>query len=585
MNFVHSILENQKLNSKKALNYKEDGVWKSYSWKEFHDLVLQTANALSKLGANPQDNIAIYADNMPQWVIMNFAILSLGATTVPIFATLPEDQVKHIVNDANVKFILVGNQKQYDTILKIQDKNELIKHIILAKDSIELKTNDSYHFNSIIKNESANFKVYNKNKDDTASIIYTSGTTGISKGVMLTHGNFHTICKSHQNFFEYDFSNENSLVFLPLSHIFEKGWSSFVLYSGGQLSFCENPKEIISYLKEVKPTAMCSVPRLFQKVYNTINEKIQSSSNLAQNFFKWSIGIGKQVSELKRLKKSIPIDLRFKYFLAHQLAFKKVKNQLGGNLWFIPVGGASITSNITEFFDAIGLHLTVGYGLTETSATVTLFPFQNYVYGTVGKPINGVDVKIGENDEILVKGNSVFKGYYKNDEETKKVFTEDGWFKTGDAGKFDIDGNLIIIDRIKDLMKTSNGKYISPQPLENLLTNDNFIQQAVLIGDNRSYVTALLVPDFENLEKYAKSSNIIYESKQDLINKKEIIDFYSNKIKSIQTNLASFEQIKKFKILPKDFSIDTGEITPTLKVKRRVILEKYHSIIETMYGE
>lgn len=585
MNFVHSILENQKLNSKKALNYKEDGVWKSYSWKEFHDLVLQTANALSKLGANPQDNIAIYADNMPQWVIMNFAILSLGATTVPIFATLPEDQVKHIVNDANVKFILVGNQKQYDTILKIQDKNELIKHIILAKDSIELKTNNSYHFNSIIKNESANFKVYNKNKDDTASIIYTSGTTGISKGVMLTHGNFYTICKSHQDFFEYDFSNENSLVFLPLSHIFEKGWSSFVLYSGGQLSFCENPKEIINYLKEVKPTAMCSVPRLFQKVYNTINEKIQSSSNLAQNFFKWSIGIGKQVSELKRLKKSIPIDLRFKYFLAHQLAFKKVKNQLGGNLWFIPVGGASITSNITEFFDAIGLHLTVGYGLTETSATVTLFPFQNYVYGTVGKPINGVDVKIGENDEILVKGNSVFKGYYKNDEETKKVFTEDGWFKTGDAGKFDNDGNLIIIDRIKDLMKTSNGKYISPQPLENLLTNDNFIQQAVLIGDNRSYVTALLVPDFENLEKYAKSSNIIYESKQDLINKKEIIDFYSNKIKSIQTNLASFEQIKKFKILPKDFSIDTGEITPTLKVKRRVILEKYHSIIEAMYGE
>lgn len=585
MNFVHSILENQKLNSKKALNYKEDGVWKSYSWKEFHDLVLQTANALSKLGATPQDNIAIYADNMPQWVIMNFAILSLGATTVPIFATLPEDQVKHIITDANVKFILVGNQKQYDIILKIQDKKDLIKHIILAKDSLELKTNDSYHFNSIIKNESVNFKVYDKNKDDTASIIYTSGTTGISKGVMLTHGNFYTICKSHQDFFEYDFSNENSLVFLPLSHIFEKGWSSFVLYSGGQLSFCENPKEIINYLKEVKPTAMCSVPRLFQKVYNTIHEKIQSSSNLAQNFFKWSIGIGKQVSELKRLKKSIPINLRFKYFLAHQLAFKKVKNQLGGNLWFIPVGGASITSNITEFFDAIGLHLTVGYGLTETSATVTLFPFQNYVYGTVGKPINGVDVKIGENDEILVKGNSVFKGYYKNDEETKKVFTEDGWFKTGDAGKFDNDGNLIIIDRIKDLMKTSNGKYISPQPLENLLTNDNFIQQAVLIGDNRSYVTALLVPDFENLEKYAKSSNIIYESKQDLINKKEIIDFYSNKIKSIQTNLASYEQIKKFKILPEDFSIDTGEITPTLKVKRRVILEKYHSIIVAMYGE
>ncbi|TWP22929.1 long-chain fatty acid--CoA ligase [Apibacter muscae] len=585
MNFVHSILENQKLNSKKALNYKEDGVWKSYSWKEFHDLVLQTANALSKLGATPQDNIAIYADNMPQWVIMNFAILSLGATTVPIFATLPEDQVKHIITDANVKFILVGNQKQYDIILKIQDKKDLIKHIILAKDSLELKTNDSYHFNSIIKNESVDFKVYNKNEDDTASIIYTSGTTGISKGVMLTHGNFYTICKSHQDFFEYDFYNENSLVFLPLSHIFEKGWSSFVLYSGGQLSFCENPKEIINYLKEVKPTAMCSVPRLFQKVYNTIHEKIQSSSNLAQNFFKWSIGIGKQVSELKRLKKSIPINLRFKYFLAHQLAFKKVKNQLGGNLWFIPVGGASITSNITEFFDAIGLHLTVGYGLTETSATVTLFPFQNYVYGTVGKPINGVDVKIGENDEILVKGNSVFKGYYKNDEETKKVFTEDGWFKTGDAGKFDNDGNLIIIDRIKDLMKTSNGKYISPQPLENLLTNDNFIQQAVLIGDNRSYVTALLVPDFENLEKYAKSSNIIYESKQDLINKKEIIDFYSNKIKSIQTNLASYEQIKKFKILPEDFSIDTGEITPTLKVKRRVILEKYHSIIEAMYGE
>ncbi|WP_128331380.1 long-chain fatty acid--CoA ligase [Apibacter sp. HY039] len=583
MNFSQLILDNKKLDTKTALNFKEDNEWKSYSWKEFHDLIMQTAHSLKKLGVQPNDNVAIYADNIPQWMIMNFAILSTGAVTVPIYGTLTADQAKYIIEEADIKIVLAGNQKQYDNLLEVYSKSTSIEHIIAAKNTIEIKSKFSSHFHKLIQNESAHFDVYEKDDDEIASIIYTSGTTGEPKGVMLSHGGFINVCEAHIKFFNIYPSHENSLVFLPLSHVFENCWSSFVLSCGGELSFCEYPKEIAQYLLEVKPTTMCSVPRLFQKIYNSINEKIENSSKAAQKFFKWSISVGAKVSELKRKEEKIPLSLALKYNLANKLAFKKVKEQLGGRLWFIPVGGASITSDITRFFDAIGIHLTIGYGLTETMATVTAFPFTHYEHGTAGKPVTGVQVAIGDEDEVLIKGYGVFKGYYKKEEETQKVFTKDGWFKTGDAGKFDEKGNLIIVDRIKDLLKTSNGKYVSPQPIENMLTNDNYIQQAVIIGDNQPYVTALIVPNFEALKKFAKNLNIKFNSTDELVSIKGIKDFYNERINQLQAHLAGFEQIKKFQLLPSDFDMNSGEITPTLKVRRKIVLEKFKSLIEDMY--
>ncbi len=585
MNFSQIILDNRKLSSKTALNFKENDEWKTYSWQKFHDLIKQTANALRELGAQPNDTIAIYADNMPQWMVMNFAILNIGAITVPIYATLTPDQAKYITDEAEIKIILAGSQKQYDNALEMYAKGGTLEHIIVAKSSVELKNKHSYHFYELIKNQPLECEVIPKEKEDIASIIYTSGTTGEPKGVILSHGCYIDACQAHIQFFNLYPENENSLVFLPLSHVFEKCWSSFVLSCGGQLSFCENPKEIAQYLLEVKPTTMCTVPRLFQKIYNSVLEKIENSSKAAQKFFKWSVSIGSQVAELKRKEEKIPFSLALKYKLADKLAFKKVKEQLGGKLWFIPVGGASITANITKFFDAIGIHLTVGYGLTETTATVTAFPYTHYEHGTAGKPMTGVQIAIGEENEVLVKGYGVFKGYYKKKEETDKVFTKDGWFKTGDAGKFDEEGNLIITDRIKDLMKTSNGKYICPQPIENMLTNDNYIQQAVVIGDNRPYVTALLVPNFEALKKFADNLNIRFSSFEELISNQGIKDFYTERINKIQSHLAGFEQIKKFKLLPADFDMDLGEITPTLKVRRKIVLEKFQLLINEMYGK
>lgn len=584
MNFSQLILKNHtRLSSKTVLKYKEANEWKNYSWKEFHNIIKQTANALKELGAKPKDTIAVYADNMPQWIIMDMAIMSIGAVTVPIFATLTALQAKYILDETETKIILTGGQKQYENILEIFPKSNFLHHIIAAKNSTKLKNKNSYHFYELIKSYSVEGEIFESNDEDIASIIYTSGTTGEPKGVMLSHGNYIEVCKAHAQFFNMYPENENTLVFLPLSHVFEKCWSSFVLSCGGQLSICENPKEVAQYMIEAQPTTMCSVPRLFQKIYNSIHEKIENSSKTAQRFFKWSISVGSKVAELKRNEQKIPFSLALQYDIANKLAFKKVKKQLGGNLWFIPVGGASITPNITEFFDAIGVHLTVGYGLTETTATVTAFPMTHYKHGTAGKPMTGVQIAIGKENEILIKGYGVFKGYYKKPAETKKTFTKDGWFKTGDAGEFDSKGNLIIIDRIKDLMKTSNGKYISPQPIENILTNDNYIQQATLVGDNKPFVTALLVPNFEALEKYAKSINISFSSTEELISNPLIKDFYTNKIDSLLSHLAGFEKIKKFRLLPADFSMESGEITATLKVRRKIILEKFKLLIDDMY--
>jgi len=585
MNYTNLLIENSnKFPQKPCLSFKKNNIWDSYNWTELKVLVAKTANALKRAGIKVDDNVAIYSENTAEWIIFDLAIVSLGAVSVPLYATSTAPQAKYILDEAEIKVILVGGQLQYDNIISIYAESDYLETIIVAKNDIKLITERSFHFEKWIENEPIDLEIVYRKNTDVATIIYTSGTTGEPKGVMLTHGNFLKAFESHIEFFKFkNPENEHSLSFLPLSHVFERIWAIFMLHVGAQIYMSENPKLIAETLKEVRPTMMCSVPRLYQKIHSGINDKIQKSSIVKQKIFVWALKTGIKFTENKRKNINNNAFNKFKNKIADVLVFSKIRAQMGGRLWFMPVGGAALSAELTQFFDALGIHLTIGYGLTETTATVTCFPLENYEYGTCGKALVGVEFMIGHDNEILVKGNGVMKGYYKKPEATSQVITPDGWFKTGDSGKLDEKGNLIIVDRIKDLMKTSTGKYITPQPIENLLTNDSFIQQAIIIGDNKPYVTALLVPDFEALKKLALKFELKFESFEELVSLDKIKEFYSEKINTIQKNLASFEKIKNFKLLPVEFNMDLGEITPTLKIKRNIILQKFSSMIEDMY--
>ncbi|WP_370896958.1 AMP-dependent synthetase/ligase [Chryseobacterium gossypii] len=589
MNLAEAIIIKnvQKHPIKSAIGFKKkDESWKELSWKKFSEIIFKTANALRNAGIRENDKVAIYSDNSSEWMTFDLASLSAGAITVPIYSTNNAEQAEYIIKDSGSKIILVGNQAQYDACLELLHKtdNEL-QTIIVSKKSVWIKKEfNSFYLEDFIAKASPKFEICGKEYDDMATLIYTSGTTGTPKGVMLTHGNFIKAFDAHFEFFKFkNFEEELSLAFLPLSHVFERSWSLLCLYGGARVYFLEDPKHIAKTLEEVKPTMMCAVPRFFQKVYAGVLEKVEEGSSFRKKIFHRALAVGEQTAELRRNDHAIPFGLRLKETVADMLVFSKIKERMGGRLWFLPCGGASVSPEVTRFFESVGIHITVGYGLTETTATLTLFPLTHFEHGTSGRPLPGVEIRIGENDEIQAKGNGIMKGYYNKPEETREVFTEDGWFRTGDAGRFDDKGNLIITDRIKDLMKTSNGKYIAPQQIENLLTNNNFIQQIVLIAEGRQFVSALIVPDFEFLHDFARKNNIPVTSHEDMVKNEKVIHFYKDKINELQSHLADFEKVKKFTLLPAEFEINTGEITPTLKVKRNVVLKKYADIIEKMY--
>ncbi|MCW3161539.1 AMP-dependent synthetase/ligase [Chryseobacterium oryctis] len=588
MNLAEAIIiknvEKHPVKSAIGFKKKDDG-WKELSWKKFSEIIFKTANALKNAGVEENDKVAIYADNSGEWMIFDLAIMSIGAITVPIYSTNNAEQAEYIINDSQSKIILVGNQMQYDASLEILQKGSSLQNIIISKKAVWIKKEfNSFYLEDFIAKSSPKFEICKKEYDDVATLIYTSGTTGTPKGVMLTHGNFIKAFDAHFEYFKFkNFEEELSLAFLPLTHVFERSWSLLCLYGGARVYFLENPKDISSALEEVKPTMMCAVPRFFQKVYAGVLDKAEEGSSLKKKIFDWALKVGSEAGELRSLEKQIPFGLKIKKSVAEALVFSKVKEKMGGRLWFLPCGGASVSPEVTKLFEAMGIHITVGYGLTETTATLTAFPLKHFEHGTCGRPLPGVEIRIGENDEIQARGNGITKGYYNKPEDTKAVFTEDGWFKTGDAGKFDEKGNLIITDRIKDLMKTSNGKYIAPQQIENLLTNNNFIQQIVLIAEGKQFVSALIVPNFEFLKDHLAKNNIPFTNWEEIVQKKEVIDFYKEKVNEFQVHLSDFEKVKKFTLMPAEFEINTGEITPTLKIKRNVVLKKYADIIEKMY--
>jgi len=586
MNITEFLNKNTKrFPQKAAVGFKKDNEWKELTWMRFKQMVFRTANALVEAGVKENDKVAIYADNSPEWIIMDVATLAIGAVTVPVYSTNGADQVEYIINHAEPKIILTGDQEQYETCHQLLSKTIGVEKIIASKKNFTLKDN-SIFLSDFIEKASDKFKIVERSDEDLATIIYTSGTSGIPKGVMLTHGNFQKAFDAHIDFFDFkDFEKEQSLAFLPLSHVFERCWTLFCFSVGAKVSFLENPKLIANALQEVKPTTMCSVPRFYQKIYAGINEMLVTASPTKKKIFAWAIETGTQVSERKRDQQNIPFLLNQKYKIANALVFNKIKTKLGGRLWFMPCGGASISKEVTQFFDAMGIHITVGYGMTETTATITAFPFTKYKYGTAGKLIGDSQIKIGENDEIMVKGSGIMKGYYKNPEETAKIFTEDGWMKTGDAGVLDNEGNLTITDRIKDLMKTSNGKYIAPQPIENMFSNNSYINQILLIADDKPFVSALIVPNFETLEEKVKSLDITFTNWKEVVENEKVQAFYQKLIDDIQVNLSGFEKIKKFILMPADFEIQSGEITPTLKIKRNIVLEKYAEKINMIYNK
>ncbi|KUG12323.1 AMP-dependent synthetase [Elizabethkingia sp. HvH-WGS333] len=587
MNLAQSIITRnlEKHALKAAVGFKKENQWKELSWKKFSEMIAKTANALKAAGIQENDRVAIYSENSAEWITFDLAILSLGAITVPIYSTNNAEQAEYIINDSQSKIILAGNQEQYNTCYELLQRNEYLKTIVVAKNKVIGKKENTVFLREFIANQPSTFEFCPKEDDDTATLIYTSGTTGIPKGVMITHGNFRKEFDAHFEFFKFkNFEDELSLAFLPLTHVFERSWSLLSLYGGAKVYFLEDPKNIAHALIEVKPTMMCTVPRFFQKVYAGIHDVVEKSSPTKKKIFNWSLGIGKQYAELKRTEKEIPFGLKAKHGLADLLVFSKMKEKLGGRLWFTPCGGASISPEVTEFFDAIGLHLTIGYGLTETTATLSLFPFTKYKYGSCGKILPGVEIRIGADNEIQARGSGIMKGYFNKPEETKAVFTEDGWFKTGDAGNIDDQGNLTITERIKDLLKTSNGKYIAPQQVENILSNNNYIQQVMVVAEGRQFVSALIVPNFEFLKGELGKMNIPFTSWNEIVRNEAVNKLYKTKIEEFQTSLASFEKVKKFILMPAEFEIGSGEITPTLKIKRKVVSEKYKDLIEQMYS-
>jgi len=592
LNFLSAIVEYaENKYDGMALHYKASGSqhWSSFSWQEFAEMTRKTSAALMQLGVKRGDNVAIFSQNMPEWTVSDLGIMCSNAVSVPIYATNTSAQAKYIIDEAEIHFLFVGEEEQYIKALEIYSQDDCpLEKIIVYDRKVKIDSSCAIYFEDFLKlgddiSREKVKKVSNSiSEDDLATIIYTSGTTGVPKGVMLTHKNFNVTAKIHDIRLSID-QNNHSLAFLPLSHIFERAWSLYALYKGVGVSYLLDPKQIIETLREVKPTMMCSVPRLYQKAYHTILSKIEGSSKIKKALFNAAFKTGEKVAENKRTNSKLPFFLAIQHRILDTIVLKKIRNAFGGRLKFMPCAGAPLSAEITSFFHSIGMPVLIGYGLTETTATVTAFPDSGYEFGTVGLSMPEIEIKIGPNDEIWIRGDTVMKGYYKKPVETAKVI-QDGWLKTGDAGNINESGILTITDRIKDLMKTSGGKYVAPQPVESLLTNDNFIENAILIGDDKPYVTALLVPNFEALKEYAHSINLKYHSFEELIKKSGIIEFYEEKIEKLQKSLANFEKVKKFRLLSHDFNMQLGELTPTLKIRREMILKNFTTLIEEMYA-
>jgi len=569
-------------------NYSSREKYESLKWNQLFVDTKNVSLALLSLGFGNGDNIGIFSDNRPEWVIADLGILGIRGVVVPFYSTSSKQQLKYIIDETKMKLIFVGNMEQYEKALWLLENTESLKKIIVFDPNIaqnDDKTVDWHQFHNLGKasdKENELTRTINESQpDDLATIIYTSGTTGESKGVMLDHETIMFLFRIHDERLNVN-ESDISACFLPLSHVFERFWTYYMLYKGTINAFISNPRDIIKYLPFIKPSLMCTVPRFFEKTYEGIQLELTKWPTIKRNIFNWSISVGHKYSEMLSKNQQIPIGLKIKRGLANKLVLAKVRSIFGGNIKFMPCAGAAINPKLLRFFHATGIFINYGYGATETTATVSCFKSDVYNFDTCGSVMPGVAVKISDEGEILIKGNTVFKGYYNKPEETAKAL-RDGWYYSGDKGTLTADGNLIMLDRIKDLIKTSVGKYVSPQKLELLLCQDPLIEQVVIIGDDRKFVTALVVPAFEGLKKVAQEMNIEFIDNIQLISRPEIISLLKDRIDKTQEELTSYEKVVKFILLPEPFSIQSGTLTNTLKVKRKMLIEKYKDEIDKLY--
>lgn len=592
LHFIRRIQQQAKTRGNStALRHQENGIWKDITWNVFQAQLNQLSRALLACGIQAQDKIAIFAHNMSRWTIADIAALQIRAVTVPIYATNTAEQAQFVLNHADVKILFVGDQEQYAHALEIAPQCPKLEKIVAMKSSIRLQQNalsctweQFVELGSSAQQAELIQRLHDKQMEDLFTIIYTSGTTGEPKGVMLDYGNLAHQLEAHDLSLNVT-DQDVSLSFLPFSHIFERAWAAYILHRGAVLCYLEDTNQVRSALSEVQPTLMCAVPRFYEKIYAAVLDKVQKAPKLRQILFHWAIAMGQKHFDLLAQNKPIPLWLKQQYRLADKLVLSKLRQLLGGRVKMMPCGGAKLEPAIGLFFHCIGINIKLGYGMTETTATVSCWHDYQFNPNSIGTLMPKAEVKIGDNNEILVRGGMVMKGYYKKPEETAQAFTEDGFLKTGDAGEFDNEGNLFITDRIKELMKTSNGKYIAPQYIESKIGKDKFIEQIAIVADAKKYVSALIVPCFDSLEEYAKQLNIKYQDRMELIKNSEILKMFEQRINAVQKELAHFEQVKKFTLLSQAFSIKLGEITPTLKLKRKVIMERYRKQIEAMYKQ
>ena len=587
----------EKYGNRTALKHRDNatGKWLKISWREFSDKVMLTAKAMAEFGIKVQENIGVYSQNMPQCLYTDFGAYGNRVVSIPMYATNSPGQIEYIINDAKIRTLFVGEQLQYNNAFKVQKDSKYLERLVVFDPAVKMNPEDktSIYFDDFLRlgdnahaESTVKIRMTEAVPEDLATIIYTSGTTGESKGVMLPHSCYLEAMRIHDVRLPLVTDKDLSMSFLPMTHIFEKAWCYYCLHKGVTIAINQDPKMIQKTLPEVHPTLMCNVPRFWEKVYAGVHEKINSASPAMKKIFLDAIETGRRYNlEYKNKGIPAPCSLKLKFQFYNKTVFTLLKRVLGIERGrFFPVAGAPLSDTINEFLQSVNIPIAYGYGLSETTATVCFYPEIGFQFGSIGEVMPGVQVKIDPgNNEILVKGKTVMSGYYNKPEETKRAFTEDGFFRTGDAGR--LEGNtLFFTERIKDLYKTSNGKYIAPQAIEMVMSGDNYIEQIAVIGDQRKFVSALIVPAYPLLEKYAGEKGISFESREELVKNKDIIRFIEARVEEHQKNLASYEKIKRFTLLPEPFMMGC-ELTDTLKLRRPVVLQKYATEIEAMYEE
>ena len=599
-NYHMSVLVHEqakKYGDREMLIYKDfsGNEWKTLSWNEVSQTVKQVSNAMLNLGVKVQENIGIFSQNSAQYIACDFGAWGIRAVTIPFYATSSEQQIQFMVNDAKIRFLFVGEQEQYDKARRIVSLCPSLERIIVFDPLVHISSHDpnAIYFSDFLKlgeNLPRQTEVEKLQKeatfDDIANILYTSGTTGDSKGVILTHGQFNAAMVANSKCVPVN-ENDRIMNFLPYTHIFERGWAILCLYAGATMIVNTYPLQVQQSMRETHPTCMSAVPRFWEKVYMGVQEQIDKANVAKRKLFLHALNVGRRhnIEYLSRGKRP-PVALHLEYEVINKTIFSLIRKELGlENAHFFPTAGAAVSAHVEEFVHSIGINMVVGYGLTESLATVSCNHLgKPWTVGSVGIPIEGIDIKIGENDEVLLKGPTITVGYYKREDLTKQSFTPDGYFKTGDAGYLK-DGELFLKERIKDLFKTSNGKYIAPQMIESKLLVDKFIDQIAIIADQRKFVSALIVPVYSLLEEYAREHGIDFADREQLCADPRIIEMMKERIDTLQQQLAHYEQVKRFTLLPHHLSMEKGELTNTLKIRRRVLNENYKAQIDAMYVE